>query len=60
MSVRLWDISAETEDALLKVWDHHTEFVIGVDFSVFEPGVIGSVGWDEMLFLWHLDGEPWE
>lgn len=60
MTVRLWDVSSNIEDALLKTWDHHQEFVIGIDFSVHEPGVVGSVGWDGQLYLWHHDGDPRE
>lgn len=58
MTVRLWDISSNVEDALLKTWDHHTEFAIGIDFSIHEPGVVGSVGWDGQLYMWHHDGNP--
>jgi WD40 repeat protein len=31
MTVRLWDFAAP-EDALLRVWDQHTEFAVGLDF----------------------------
>ena len=37
MTVRLWDYAAP-EDALLAVWDHHTEFAVGLDMSLLQVG----------------------
>lgn len=52
MSVCVWDTSIE--NSLLKRMDTHTEFVVGVDFSLFSEGLIASCGWDQMLHLWHM------
>ena len=52
MTVRLWDAGAP-EDALLAVWDHHTEFAVGLDFSSLSEGMLASAGWDEMAFVWN-------
>lgn len=41
-----------------QVWDHHTEFAVGLDFSTLAEGVLASVGWDEMAFVWHSNGDP--
>jgi peroxin-7 len=42
MSVRLWDYRR----GMLRVWGHHTEFAVGLDFSVMREGVMASCGWD--------------
>lgn len=55
MTVRLWDIAAP-EDALLRAWDHHTEFAVGLDFSSLSEGMLASTGWDEMVFFWPQNG----
>jgi len=57
MTVGLWDYAAP-EDAALKVWGHHTEFAVGLDFSTLEEGILASCGWDEMTYLWHQTGNP--
>ena len=41
-----------------QVWEHHTEFAVGLDFSTLSEGVMASVGWDEMAFVWHQDRDP--
>ena len=43
MTVRLWDAAAP-EDSLLRVWDHHTEFAVGLDFSALADGMLASTG----------------
>ena len=57
MTVRLWNAAAP-EDALLRVWDHHTEFAVGLDFSSLLEGMLASCGWDEMCHVWHQDSDP--
>lgn len=59
MSVRLWDMAA-AEDAMVRVWEHHTEFAVGFNFSVLRPGLLGSVGWDDMVYVWQQQGDPRE
>jgi len=48
MTVRIWDL--ETGRAV-SVWDGHTEFAYGVDWSLFGEGWLGSVGWDGKVFI---------
>jgi WD40 repeat protein len=43
MTVRMWDIE---RGQCLAVFPGHTEFAVGVDWSLFGEGWIGSVGWD--------------
>ncbi len=57
MTVRLWNAAAP-EDALLRVWDHHTEFVVGLDWSSLAEGTLGSCGWDEMAHVWNQNSDP--
>jgi peroxin-7 len=55
--VRLWDYAAP-EDALLRVWDHHTEFAVGLDWSTLAEGMLASCGWDGVTYAWHTSGDP--
>lgn len=57
MTVRLWDYAAP-EHALVRVWDHHSEFAVGLDWSSLVEGLLASCGWDEMTYCWHMDGDP--
>ena len=57
MSVCLWDVSLSGRPPL-RQYAHHTEFVVGVEWSLFEEGMIASCGWDASLHLWHRDGQP--
>ena len=57
MTVRLWDYAAP-EDALLKVWDHHAEFAVGLDWSPLREGALASCGWDEMTYVWDANSDP--
>lgn len=57
MSVKLWDYRAPGEP-LLRSWDHHTEFAIGLDFSLLREGLMASAGWDEWAYVWHQSGGP--
>lgn len=51
MCTRVWK-----GDTCVKVFDAHSEFVSGIDWSVFglSPGFIGTVGWDENVFVWRV------
>lgn len=55
MSVKLWDHRAPT-DALIRSWDHHSEFAIGVDFNLLRDGLMASCGWDESVCVWSAPG----
>ena len=55
MTVRLWDAAAPGEP-LVKVWDHHSEFAVGLDFSTLVRGRMASCGWDDAAFVWSVDG----
>ncbi|MEW5298498.1 MAG: hypothetical protein WDW36_001613 [Sanguina aurantia] len=57
MTVKLWDVAALSRNAnpLLCSWEHHTEFVQGLDFSMLREGLIASASWDEFVYLWTQD-----
>jgi len=38
MTLKLWDMNAE--ECLLDSFDHHTEFVVGLDFNIFVEGIV--------------------
>ena len=57
MSVRLWDIAAP-QDPQVRVWSHHQEFAVGIDWDVLNQGIIASCGWDACMHMWHQDGQP--
>ncbi|EWC46049.1 hypothetical protein DRE_04623 [Drechslerella stenobrocha 248] len=41
----------------LGAMDRHSEFVVGIDWCMFgAEGWAGSVGWDEMLWVWDVRG----
>ncbi|BGO91128.1 hypothetical protein NBRC10512_005779 [Rhodotorula toruloides] len=35
-----------------RVWDRHTEFVVGVAWSLYEEGLVASCSWDQEVHLW--------
>lgn len=57
MTVRLWDVAAP-EDALLNVWDHHSEFAVGLDWDVLTEGMLASGSWDTCVHTWHRNSDP--
>ena len=49
MSVCQWDILRRTE---ISRFFHHSEFCVGLDMSLFNPGFVASAGWDKSVKLW--------
>ncbi len=39
-------------------WEHHTEFAVGLDWSMLVDGLLASAGWDEQVAVWHKDQAP--
>ena len=54
MSVCLWN--TKVEDSLMARYGHHSEFVVGLDFSMFQPGLIASGSWDGNTAMWNTMG----
>lgn len=66
MTARVWDIDAGAAmaagprigaigsgNSMRKVHDHHTEFVVGINWALFQPGLIASCAWDNETHLWY-------
>ncbi|KAE8216703.1 hypothetical protein CF327_g123 [Tilletia walkeri] len=60
MSARVWDtvgpqvkmVGAASTMRLRERHDVHTEFVAGVEWSLFQPGLVASCAWDSEVHLW--------
>lgn len=55
MSVKVWDINM---GQIVQNFDNHTEFVLGVDLSLFEENLIATSAWDHSTCVWNLQGPP--
>ncbi len=47
MTSIVWDSSLE--DSIVAKYEDHTEFVLGVDFNLFNDGQIATTSWDETV-----------
>lgn len=47
MTSMIWDSSLE--DSIVAKYEDHTEFVLGVDFNLFNEGQIATCSWDETV-----------
>ena len=54
MTCCLW--STDAPRPLINRWDHHSEFVVGLDFNLFVPGQIATGSWDGHVAIWHMGG----
>lgn len=55
MSMCLWDIST---NEITRRFDHHSEFVVGIDWSLFEENVIATTSWDKSICSWDVGSAP--
>lgn len=56
MSVKVWDMNV---GGLVGHFDHHSEFVLGLDLSLFEENLVASAAWDRTACVWNiLQGPP--
>ena len=39
-------------------FDHHSEFVVGVDFSLFKERSIATASWDKSVSTFRIDDNP--
>ncbi|KAK1273504.1 Peroxisome biogenesis protein 7 [Acorus gramineus] len=61
MTVRVWDYKAGGDvggEAAVAVYDHHTEFAVGLDLSVLVEWLMASTGWDELVYVWQHGTDP--
>jgi WD40 repeat protein len=54
MDVKLWDMNDQLYPNKY-TYKNHTEFVVGVDVSMFKPKQIASVSWDGRVLVWNYD-----
>lgn len=56
MSVNVWDLNVGN---VIQHFDHHSEFVLGVDWSLFEENVLATASWDRTVCVWNcMQGSP--
>jgi len=55
MSVMIWDCNTQQP---MNRFDHHTEFVVGVDFSMFNEGQFATASWDKTISTLRIDDNP--
>eukprot|EP00825_Cyclidium_porcatum_P009398 TRINITY_DN1478_c0_g1_i1.p1 TRINITY_DN1478_c0_g1~~TRINITY_DN1478_c0_g1_i1.p1 ORF type:complete len:353 (+),score=52.39 TRINITY_DN1478_c0_g1_i1:1437-2495(+) len=54
MNVNIWN-TEEKLKPLLITHKQHTEFVIGIDFNLFQEKQIATAGWDGRVLVWDWD-----
>eukprot|EP01017_Pseudomicrothorax_dubius_P010601 TRINITY_DN137_c0_g3_i4.p1 TRINITY_DN137_c0_g3~~TRINITY_DN137_c0_g3_i4.p1 ORF type:complete len:323 (-),score=53.38 TRINITY_DN137_c0_g3_i4:120-1088(-) len=54
MSVIVWDTAAEVQKLAVR-HSQHTEFVLGIDFNLFNKRQIASTSWDGRVYVWNWD-----
>jgi len=52
MNVIIWDIK---KNAPVNTFKHHREFVVGLDFSVFDNKKIATASWDRTMWIYKWD-----
>ncbi|KAI8929443.1 WD40-repeat-containing domain protein [Entophlyctis helioformis] len=50
MTARFWDLGRQG-NRLTHAHHDHSEFVLGLDFSVFTPNQVATCGWDEFIHV---------
>eukprot|EP00928_Gymnodinium_smaydae_P066880 TRINITY_DN49841_c0_g1_i1.p1 TRINITY_DN49841_c0_g1~~TRINITY_DN49841_c0_g1_i1.p1 ORF type:complete len:333 (-),score=62.59 TRINITY_DN49841_c0_g1_i1:429-1427(-) len=56
MSVKVWDLNMAS---MVQHFDHHSEFVLGVDYSLFEENLLATAAWDRTVCVWNsVRGPP--
>lgn len=57
MTLNIWNIEKK-ENYLIEKYEHHTEFVVGLDFNLENEEEISSCSWDETVFVFNRGTEP--
>lgn len=55
MSVNVWDINM---GQMIQHFDHHSEFVLGIDLSLFEENLLATAAWDRTCCVWNYAHGP--
>ena len=55
MSMGLWNSGSglSGQSSLMRRSDHHSEFVFGLDFSLFTEGLVATCSWDRQTMIWN-------
>jgi peroxin-7 len=55
MSVKIWDCNVQR---VINTFDHHTEFVVGLDFNLFIEKQLATASWDKSVSVFRYDDNP--
>lgn len=56
MSVNVWDVNM---GQMVQHFDHHSEFVLGIDLSLFQENLLATAAWDRTVCVWNcVQGPP--
>lgn len=56
MSVNVWDINV---GQIIQHFGHHSEFVLGLDISLFQENLLATAAWDRTVCVWNcVQGPP--
>ena len=55
MTAKVWNLSAP-QDPLKYIHDKHSEFVVGLCWSLFDPFLLTTCSWDYQIHLTNLKG----
>jgi len=57
MNLRVWDVVQDKklmkDTSTSKAFEHHTEFVLGIDWNNFNEGIIATTAWDETVTVFN-------
>ena len=51
MTMRIWDTTRPPQASMVHVYDAHTEFVVGFDWSLYHRGAWATCAWDENVHV---------
>ena len=55
MNVFIWDCNVQR---VINRFDHHSEFVVGLDFNLFIEKQLASASWDKSCTVFRYDDNP--
>ena len=58
MSMIGWDLLSPRGPSPVQKFDHHSEFVVGIDFNLFQEGMVAACSWDDITEVFHLANGP--
>mmetsp|Transcript_13152 Transcript_13152/g.32257 ORF Transcript_13152/g.32257 Transcript_13152/m.32257 type:complete len:323 (+) Transcript_13152:116-1084(+) len=59
MSLRVWDVKRDQKSpSKFVMFDHHTEFVLGIDFNNYMENVVATCSWDESVTVFDCTKPP--